>query len=150
MKKLFVLLAALVVLFSFCAVSAEDLNIAYMPNYASLWSVVTGVNMGYFEEEGLNVHLVEFADGPTIIAAMESGSIDMGYIGPGAHKLCIQGRAKIFMLSQIGNADHVLARHRQVNVTVMGTTEDVEDRKWNNGEVIDTRHKFTDEEKAYD
>ena len=46
--------------------------------------------------------------------------------------------------------DHVIARRRQVNVTVMGTTEDVGDRKWNNGEVIDTRHKFTDEEKAYD
>ncbi len=46
--------------------------------------------------------------------------------------------------------DHVLARHRQVNVTVMGTTDDVGDRKWNNGEVIDTRHKFTEEEKAYD
>ncbi len=46
--------------------------------------------------------------------------------------------------------DHVLARHRQVNITVMGTSEDVGDRKWNNGEVIDTRHKFTEEEKAYD
>ena len=46
--------------------------------------------------------------------------------------------------------DHVLARRRQVNVTVMGTTEDVGDRKWNNGEVIDTRHKFLEEEKAYD
>ena len=111
MKKLFVLLLGLIMLFSFCAASAENLNIAYMPNYASLWSVVTGVNMGYFEEEGLNVKLIEFADGPTIIAAMESGSIDMGYIGPGAHRLCIQGRAKIFMLSQIGNADHVLVRH---------------------------------------
>ena len=111
MKKLFVLLLGLVLLASFCAVSAEDLNIAYMPNYASLWSVVTGINMGYFEEEGLNVKLIEFADGPTIIAAMESGSIDMGYIGPGAHRLCIQGRAKIFMLSQIGNSDHVLVRH---------------------------------------
>jgi len=88
----------------------DDLNIAYMPNYASLWSVVTGVRKGFFVDEGLNVHLVEFADGPTIIAAMESGSIDMGYIGPGAHKLCIQGRAKIFMLSQIGNADAVLVR----------------------------------------
>ena len=32
----------------------------------------------------------------------------------------------------------------------MGTTEDVGDRKWNNGEVIDTRHKFLEEEKAYD
>ena len=112
MKKLSALLLALVMLLSIgiASASAEDLNIAYMPNYASLWSVVTGVNMGYFEEEGLNVKLVEFADGPTIIAAMESGSIDMGYIGPGAHKLCINGRAKIFMLSQIGNADAVLAR----------------------------------------
>ena len=46
--------------------------------------------------------------------------------------------------------DHVIARRRQVNITVMGTTEDVEDRKWNGGEVINTRHKFTEEEKAYD
>ncbi|MBR4360138.1 MAG: ABC transporter substrate-binding protein [Clostridia bacterium] len=112
MKKLLTLVLAVAMLLSIGAVSAsaEDLNIAYMPNYASLWSVVTGIQMGYFEEEGLNVKLVEFADGPTIIAAMESGSIDMGYIGPGAHKLCINGRAKIFMLSQIGNADAVLAR----------------------------------------
>ena len=112
MKKLFSLVLVLAMALSLCmaSASAEDLNIAYMPNYASLWSVVTGVNMGYFADEGLNVKLVEFADGPTIIAAMESGSIDMGYIGPGAHKLCINGRAKIFMLSQIGNADAVLAR----------------------------------------
>ena len=46
--------------------------------------------------------------------------------------------------------DQVRARRRQLNVTVMGTTEDVGDRKWKNGEVINTLHKFTDEEKAYD
>ena len=46
--------------------------------------------------------------------------------------------------------DHVVARRRQVNVTVMGTTEDVGDRKVNGGAVINTRHKFTEEEKAYD
>jgi len=32
---------------------------------------------------------------------------------------------------------------------VMGTTEDVNDRKYNGGEVINTLRKFTDEEKAY-
>ena len=31
----------------------------------------------------------------------------------------------------------------------MGTTGEVEDRKWNNGEVINTLRKYTDEEKAY-
>ena len=46
--------------------------------------------------------------------------------------------------------DHVRARKRQVNVTVMGTTEDVECRKFNNGEIVDTNHIFTEEEKAYD
>lgn len=85
------------------------LSIAYMPNFASLNTVVAGMEKGYFEEEGFEIELVEFADGPTIIAAMESGSIDLGYIGPGAHKLAIQGRTKIFAISHFGNADEVLA-----------------------------------------
>lgn len=89
-------------------VAAQRVSVAYMPNYASLFSVVTGIRMGYFADEGLEVNLVEFADGPTIIAAMENGSIDMGYIGPGRHKLCIQGYAKIFCMSHMGNADAVL------------------------------------------
>ena len=110
MKKLFALLLTLALCLSVTAfAAAEDINVAYMPNYASLWSVVTGIQQGYFAEEGLNVTLYEFADGPTIIAAMENGSINIGYIGPGAHKLCIAGRASIFSMSQIGNADAVLA-----------------------------------------
>lgn len=49
------------------AAVAETLNVAYMPNYGSLWAVETAINKGYFEEEGLTLNLVEFADGPTII-----------------------------------------------------------------------------------
>ena len=41
------------------------------------------------------------------------------------------------------------ARRRQLNVTVMGTTEDVGDRKYKNGEVLNTLRQYTDEEKAY-
>ena len=88
--------------------SLIELNVAYMPNYSSLCSVVSAIKTGAFEEEGLKVNLIEFADGPTIIAAMESGSIDIGYIGPGAHKLCINGRAKIFAISQVENADAIV------------------------------------------
>jgi NitT/TauT family transport system substrate-binding protein len=84
------------------------LKVAYMPNYGSLWSVTTAINKGYMEEEGITIEMVEFQDGPTIIAAMESGSIDMGYIGQGAHKLCINGQAKIFALSHISNGDAVI------------------------------------------
>ena len=35
-------------------------------------------------------------------------------------------------------------------VTVMGTTEDVNDRKFHGGQTINTLRKYTDEEKAHD
>lgn len=89
-------------------VTPVTLNVAYMPNYSSLVEVVTADQMGYFAEQNITVNLVEFADGPTIIAAMENGSIDIGYIGSGAHKLCIAGRAKIFAFAHCGNGDAVL------------------------------------------
>lgn len=90
------------------AVEEITLNVAYMPNYASLCTVVAGMKKDYFEEQGIKVNLIEFADGPTIISAMESGSIDVGYIGPGAHKLAIQGKADIFAISHYGNADELI------------------------------------------
>ena len=46
--------------------------------------------------------------------------------------------------------DQVRARRRQLNVTVMGTTEPVNDRKYNDGKVVNTLRKYTPEEKAYD
>lgn len=84
------------------------LNVAYMPNYAALWAVTTGIEQGFFQEQGITVNLIEFADGPTEIAAMESGSIDLSYIGPGAHRLCSSGNASIFLIQQMGNTDCVI------------------------------------------
>ena len=55
-------------------------NVAYMANYASLWQVATAINKGYFKDEGLDVQLYMFQDGPTEIASMESGSIDVAYL----------------------------------------------------------------------
>ena len=109
MKKFFVVLLALILTCTLAgAAMAETIKVAYMPNLGSLWAIVPAIESGAFEQEGLDVQLVEFADGPTIIAAMESGSIDVGYIGSGAHKLCIQGRAKIFAFSHMGNGDAVI------------------------------------------
>lgn len=89
------------------------MKVGYMPNYASLNSVVAAIKTGGFKEQGLKVELVEFADGPTIIAAMESGSIDVGYIGPGAHVLPMKGKASIFAFSQLGNADEVIGNTKK-------------------------------------
>lgn len=89
-------------------VETVSLNVAYMPNYASLWSVLTAMDKGYFAEEGLEVTLWEFADGPSEIAAMEGGSIDLAYIGHGAHKLCINGQANIFLPSSVHSTDRII------------------------------------------
>lgn len=86
----------------------EKIKVAYMPNYASLATIVAAEGTGAFEKYGFDVELVEFADGPTIISAMESGSIDYAYIGTGAHKLCVQGRADVICFAQLSNADAVI------------------------------------------
>ena len=46
--------------------------------------------------------------------------------------------------------DQVRARRRQLNVTVMGTAEAVNDRKYNDGKPVNTLRKYTEEEKADD
>ena len=89
-------------------VETVKLNVAYMPNYASLWSVLTAIDRGYFAEESLEITLWEFADGPSEIAAMEGGSIDLAYIGHGAHRLCINGQASIFAPSSVHSTDRII------------------------------------------
>lgn len=84
------------------------LNIAYMPNYASLWGVLSAMEQGYFAEEGITIELKEFPDGPSEVAAMESGDIDLAYIGKGAHRLCILGNAIIFAPSSVHTVDKVV------------------------------------------
>lgn len=99
MKKLLALVLALMCLtMGAVSVQAEEplRSISLTAQLRRLWAVEAAIHMGYLEEEGIEVNLVEFADGPTIIAAMENGSIDVGYIGQGAHKLCVEGRADIF------------------------------------------------------
>lgn len=87
---------------------AETIRVAYMPNYGSLCSIVPAMKIGAFAKEQLNVELFEYANGLEIIKAMEEGKIDFGYIGNGAHKFCIKGRAVIVLMSHLSNAEAVI------------------------------------------
>lgn len=95
-------------------------NVAYMPDYASLNGLISAIELGYFDDENIDVQLTEFSDGPTIIQAMESGSIDVGYIGQGAHKLCINGKADIFALAHVSNGDAVIGSKEKGTDTIEG------------------------------
>jgi NitT/TauT family transport system substrate-binding protein len=39
---------------------------------------------------------------------MESGAMDVAYIGPGAHKLCSTGDAEVFLLQHLGDGDCII------------------------------------------
>lgn len=89
-------------------VEPVNLRIAYMPNWGALWAVATADAKGYFAEEGITLELIPFENGPTEIAAMESGNIDISYIGPGAHKLCSTGNAQVLLLQHLGDGDCII------------------------------------------
>lgn len=88
------------------------LRVGYMSNYGSLCSVVPAMKLGYLDQENLEVDLIPFANGMKIIDALKTGELDVGYIGDGAHKRCIGGEAKIFLLSHISNAEAVIGNRR--------------------------------------
>ena len=90
------------------AVEPVTLNVAYMPNWGALWAIATAEAKGYFAEEGITLALTVFENGPTEIAAMESGAMDVAYIGPGAHKLCSTGDAEVFLLQHLGDGDCII------------------------------------------
>lgn len=87
-----------------------ELNVAYMPNYGSLWAITNAIEDGFMADENITVNLHEYPDGPSIIDAMETGEIDLGYIGQGAHKHAVNGRVNVFALSHISNGDAIVAR----------------------------------------
>lgn len=76
-----------------------QVRVGYMPNYESLWEVATAINKGYFEEQGLDIKLSSFQVDEEGIGLMESGTVDVAYIGADVHKRCIEGAVQIFCSS---------------------------------------------------
>ncbi len=115
-KYLFFPLFFILIFFVSCsgAGSASNDNVTikvgFHSNYGGAAAVLTGINKGYYEEQGLNVELVPFTAGPSAIAALNSQSVDFAYIGPGAHNLIIGGHAKIIVAQNISNAEAIIAK----------------------------------------
>lgn len=65
---------------------------------------------GLWDEAGLDVDTKVFTDGPTQIAALGTGDLDYGYIGPGAVWLPASGKASIIAVNTLGGADRVIAQ----------------------------------------
>lgn len=116
MKKIVaIILSVLLVLtlFAGCKTESEKkdlvkVKVAHHMGYDGCGAVAVGVNMGYFEEEGLDVELVPFTAGPPEIASMVSGDIQFGYIGTGATNLAVKGEVEIMYFQNIGNGSAIV------------------------------------------
>ncbi len=92
------------------AFAADIVRIGYIGDFngASLAAIATDQNL--WAEQGLKPDLKVFTNGPIQIQAFGSGSLDFGYVGPGALWLPASGRAKIIAINNLGQADRVIAQ----------------------------------------
>lgn len=84
------------------------IKIGYMGTANSVGLAAIADQAGYFKKQDLKVKLVEFADGPSIIAAMKAGSIQIGNIGAGAHTTLAQGKAQVILMDGVSRADKLI------------------------------------------
>ena len=85
MKKLFLLLTIIVMVVSLCAcseggfttVSVSEVahSVFYAPQYAA-------IKLGYFEEEGLTIDLINGQGADKVMTAVLSDQVDIGFSGP--------------------------------------------------------------------
>lgn len=89
--------------------STQNVNFGYIGDFngTSLLAIAKAKNM--WAAHCLNVNPQVFTNGPLQITAMASGSLDFGYIGPGALWLPASGKAKIVAIDTFTNADRIVA-----------------------------------------
>lgn len=124
MRKLITMVLVLSLLcFNLCgcevAVDGEEtIKIGYQTNYGGSGAVLVGIEKGYFEEQGLSVELVAFSSGPTAIAALNNGTIDVAYIGQGSHTLVINGMAEVICTQNISDSEAIIV-NKNSNITTI-------------------------------
>jgi NitT/TauT family transport system substrate-binding protein len=89
--------------------TTTNVNFGYIGDFngTSLLAIAKAKNM--WAQHCLNVNTEVFTNGPLQITAMAAGSLDFGYIGPGALWLPASGKAKIIAVDTFTNADRIVA-----------------------------------------
>jgi NitT/TauT family transport system substrate-binding protein len=95
------------------AATLKTMKVGYMSAVNSVGLAAIANESNYYAKQGIRVKLVQFSDGPSIIAAMESGSIDVGEIGSGAHTLLAQGKAKVILMDGLSTSTEVISNTKK-------------------------------------
>lgn len=86
------------------------ITVAYHPHITGVGGLLNAIDNGYFDEENLEVELIQFTSGATELQAMASGEIDIGYLGVGAHVFAPQGQCVILALDSMDMSGEIMTR----------------------------------------
>jgi len=106
-------LAAFAALAFAAPVFAQDLDeirMGYIADYFGTSIAAIATDQGLWEKHGLDADLKVFTNGPIQVQALNAGSLDFAYIGPGALWLPASGQAKVIAPNALGYTDRVIAQ----------------------------------------
>ncbi len=90
--------------------SVDKITVGYIADGNGATTVAVAEHLKRWEKHGLEADVKVFTNGPLQIQALGTKDLDFGYIGPGAHWLPMQGRAKIVAINSLGQSDRVIAQ----------------------------------------
>ncbi|WP_433244529.1 aliphatic sulfonate ABC transporter substrate-binding protein [Actinomadura nitritigenes] len=87
----------------------RTVKFGYTADFAGAAALAAADRLGLWKKAGLKPKPKVFTNGPLQIQALGAGSLDFGYIGPGATWLPASGKAKIIAVNMLGEADRIIA-----------------------------------------
>ncbi len=87
-----------------------DIKVGYIADYNGAGLLAVADQEGYWAKAGLKPQYIPFTNGPLAIQALGTNNIDVAYIGSGALWLPASGKAEIWSVNSISNADRIIAQ----------------------------------------
>tara|TARA_R100001132_G_C3259305_1_gene83897 strand:+ start:135 stop:1091 length:957 start_codon:yes stop_codon:yes gene_type:complete len=88
----------------------QEIRMGYIADYFGTSIAAIATDQGLWEENGLEADLKVFTNGPIQVQALNAGSLDFAYIGPGALWLPASGQAKVIAPNALGYTDRVISQ----------------------------------------
>lgn len=89
---------------------AKPVRVGYIADYFGTSLTAIASDQDLWAKHGLEPELKVFTNGPIQIQALGAGSLDFGYVGPGALWLPASGKAKLIAMNALGLSDRVIAQ----------------------------------------
>lgn len=89
---------------------AVEIKVGYIADYNGAALMAVADQEGYWAKAGLKPKYLPFTNGPLAIQALGTDNIDVAYIGSGALWLPASGKAEIWAVNSVSNADRIIAQ----------------------------------------